>query len=60
MSERATGEDVCAAWRRYKGSVLGEVANHVFEIGFASSSSTFSDAQKRVVREFIAKHGAKA
>lgn len=43
-----------------KVQLLGEVKNHAFEIGFALQFVDLSDAQKRVVREFIAKHGAKA
>lgn len=39
-----------------KVQLLGEVKNHVFEIGFALRFVDLSDAQKRVLREFIAKH----
>lgn len=39
-----------------KVQLLGEVKNHVFEIGFALRFVELSDAQKRVLREFIAKH----
>ncbi len=39
-----------------KVQILGEVKNHVFEIGFALRFVDLSNAQKRVLREFIAKH----
>ena len=39
-----------------KVQLLGEVKNHAFEIGFALRFVDLSDAQKRVLREFIVKH----
>lgn len=39
-----------------KVHLLGEVKNHVFEIGFALRFISLSEAQTRVLREFIAKH----
>ncbi|MEO7673382.1 MAG: PilZ domain-containing protein [Pyrinomonadaceae bacterium] len=39
-----------------KMQVLGEVKNHVFEIGFALRFVELSEAQRSVLREFIAKN----
>ncbi len=39
-----------------KVQILGEVKNHVFEIGFALRFIGLSEAQKKVLREFIAKN----
>lgn len=39
-----------------KVQLLGEVKNHVFEIGFALRFIDLSEAQRRVLREFIANH----
>ena len=39
-----------------KVQLMGEVKNHVFEIGFALKFVNLSEAQRRVLREFIAKH----
>lgn len=39
-----------------KVQLLGEVRNHVFEIGFALRFIDLSEAQKRVLREFIVRH----
>ena len=39
-----------------KLEIVGEVRNKVFEIGFALRFMDLSEAQKRVLREFIAGH----
>lgn len=39
-----------------KVQILGEVKNHVFEIGFALRFVNLNGAQKSVLKEFIAKH----
>ncbi len=39
-----------------KVQILGEVKNHVFEIGFALRFVELSEAQRSVLREFIAKN----